>query len=277
MDYRGNVQPPLLKILPYAIKRVEHLKDWNKTLEQRVAERTRDLNESQQLYRMIAQNFPNGEISVLDRKLNYVFVDGMELHKRNFRVEMLEGKSVMQRVDPEVREEVKKKLLAVFNGQNTTFELRNANQIYQVNAVGLRGVEENISQILVVSQNITSLKKAEEKMQQAWEKEKDLNESKTRFVSMASHEFRTPLTAVMNSANLLSKYIDNENQQRHVDRIKVSVHHLTNILNDFLSLDKLEQGKVKIKVAHFNLKNFMDEMIGEMEVLLKKGQANQMH
>ena len=73
-----------------------------------------------------------------------------------------------------------------------------------------------------------------------------LNEMKSRFVSMASHEFRTPLTAILSSISLVERYKteeQDEKRQKHIDRIKSSVRNLTEILDDFLSLDKLEQGK----------------------------------
>ena len=86
---------------------------------------------------------------------------------------------------------------------------------------------------------------------------------KSRFVSMASHEFRTPLSAVQLSASLIEKYAqpyDNDNIRKHVAKIKGSVGILTGILNDFLSLEKLEAGKVQASFSPFNLVKFSEEM-----------------
>ncbi|MCP4457200.1 MAG: hypothetical protein GY816_04110 [Cytophagales bacterium] len=83
---------------------------------------------------------------------------------------------------------------------------------------------------------------------EALEHQKDLNDHKTRFVSIASHEFRTPLSVVLSSASLVSKYTESDQQnkrEKHIDRIKSSVQNLVTILDDFLSLDKLEQGKLE--------------------------------
>ncbi len=133
----------------------------------------------------------------------------------------------------------------------------------------------------MVEQNITSKKKAEEDMQRALEKEKQLNELKSRFVSMASHEFRTPLSTILSSSSLVEKYLDKgdidpvlmwENTNRHLRRIKSSVGNLTSILNDFLSLDKLEQGKVEIKPMQFRIDKFAEELIEEIQATFKKGQ-----
>lgn len=111
---------------------------------------------------------------------------------------------------------------------------------------------------------------------QTLEREKEINELKTRFVSMASHEFRTPLSAILTSVSLIGKYTLSEQQDKrdkHINRIKSSVNNLTSILNDFLSLDKLEQGKVEIEKTSFNLFDFCQGLVSEMENITKAGQA----
>ena len=108
---------------------------------------------------------------------------------------------------------------------------------------------------------------------EALEREKELSEMKSRFVSIASHEFRTPLSAILSSTSLIEHYKGTEQhdkQQKHVDRIKSSVTNLTDILNNFLSLDKLEQGKVEAKTATFDLHECVDNIMEEMDGMLKK-------
>jgi len=248
----------------------------HRDLEQKVAERTQALQDSQQLYKSIARNFPNGVINVLDKEFNYVFVEGMEMFKRGITGEMLIGTSFLKRVDKIIRNDIKKKLQAVLRGENFNTEMKSEEKTYMVNATGLRGQDNKIIHVLLVTQNITSLKKAEESTQQSLENEQHLNELKSRFVSMASHEFRTPLTSVLNSVSLLSKYIgvtdQEEKQKRHTERIKSSVHHLISILNDFLSLDKLEEGKVKMHYSEFDLPEFSKEIVKEIQDIAKNGQ-----
>lgn len=92
---------------------------------------------------------------------------------------------------------------------------------------------------------------------------------------MASHEFRTPLSTVLSSASLLGKYTTTEQQDkrnRHIDKIKNSVKHLNDILEDFLSLGKLDEGKVRVDLTEFDLLEFINETIEEMKGLLKKDQ-----
>lgn len=107
------------------------------------------------------------------------------------------------------------------------------------------------------------------------EREKELNEIKSRFVSMASHEFRTPLSAILSSVSLVESYTksdDEEKRKKHVERIKSSVKNLTDILNNFLSLDKLEQGKVEMNKEVFELKEFAQDIIEDVKGMLKPGQ-----
>lgn len=107
------------------------------------------------------------------------------------------------------------------------------------------------------------------------DREKELNELKSTFVSMASHEFRTPLSSILLSAALAERYAESGQQDlldKHFSRIRSSVDNLTGILNDFLSLDKLQQGKVETLTEKFNLADFLQETIREVDGMNKKGQ-----
>lgn len=116
----------------------------------------------------------------------------------------------------------------------------------------------------------------QEELKRALEKEKQLGELKSRFVSMASHEFRTPLSTILSSASLMIEYTQTEQQpqrEKHYQKIRSAVNTLTGILNDFLSLSKLEEGKVDHQPEPLMLVDFCKEMIEEMKILLKKGQV----
>lgn len=107
------------------------------------------------------------------------------------------------------------------------------------------------------------------------EKEKELNKMKSHFVSMASHEFRTPLSSVQLSATLIEKYLkksDHEGVLKHVDRIKNSVNLLSSILSDFLSLEQLEAGAVQTNLQDINLVKLAEEVTEEMQMICKKNQ-----
>jgi len=132
-----------------------------------------------------------------------------------------------------------------------------------------------VKDILLVIQNVTELKKAAEEILFSLEKERNLNEMKSKFVSIASHEFRTPLSTILSSVTLIDKYKneeDSEKRTKHIERIKSSVKNLTEILNDFLSLEKLEAGKIETHLSTFDLVDFAKELSEELQALSKAGQ-----
>ncbi|RFM33929.1 PAS domain-containing sensor histidine kinase [Chitinophaga silvisoli] len=109
----------------------------------------------------------------------------------------------------------------------------------------------------------------------ALNKEKELSELKSRFVSMASHEFRTPLSTILSSAFLVNQYINTEDQpkrSKHIQRIISSVTLLTEVLNDFLSVGKIEEGGVTVRSNTFDIQLHTTAIIQEMQDLVQEGQ-----
>jgi len=127
----------------------------------------------------------------------------------------------------------------------------------------------------VLHEALIELENSKEKLSEALETEKELNDMKSRFVTMASHEFRTPLSTILSSISLVNKYSGGENHekiQKHVHRIKSAVTNMTLILNDFLSAEKLEEGKVTLRNEDLNIQELSEEIINEINGILKSGQ-----
>lgn len=157
-------------------------------------------------------------------------------------------------------------------------ELENiTDKIRQLNAELEVKVEERT---LILKEALQKLEESQQELSEALDKERQLNEIKSRFVSMASHEFRTPLTTVLSSASLLAKYTaagDQEKRDKHIQRIKNSVKNLNDILEDFLSLGKLNEGKIEKKFQTVNLIDIAEDTIEEMKAQLKMGQHFVLH
>jgi PAS domain S-box-containing protein len=135
--------------------------------------------------------------------------------------------------------------------------------------------EDLNSTITALEKEVHVRKKAEEEARKALDRERELNELKSKFVSIASHEFRTPLSSVMSSASLIGQYTERKETdkvKKHVLRIKSSVNHLTSILNDFLSLGKLEEGKIEVVKEEIHLPEFLSDISEEITPTLKAGQ-----
>jgi PAS domain S-box-containing protein len=128
---------------------------------------------------------------------------------------------------------------------------------------------------LILEEAIEELERTKTDLHKSLEKERELNELKSRFLSMASHEFRTPLTTMLSSLSLITRYGENkdlESQTKHVNKVKSSINNLTEILNDFLSLAKLEEGKIINDPSDFNLKTFIGDLLADMQATIKNNQ-----
>ncbi len=135
-----------------------------------------------------------------------------------------------------------------------------------------RKVEERTK---VLHEALIELENSKEQLSLALASEKELNDMKSRFVTMASHEFRTPLSTILSSISLVNKYEHGENTEKvdkHVQRIKSAVTNMTLILNDFLSAEKLEEGKVLVRLEEGNLPELTATIINEVNGILKAGQ-----
>jgi two-component system sensor kinase FixL len=133
-------------------------------------------------------------------------------------------------------------------------------------------LEDEIKEKELVEKVLRDNKK---QIEEALEKEKELNELKSRFVSMASHEFRTPLATILSSISLVSRYEKEEQQEKrnkHIKRVKSNVFHLTNILNDFLSLSKLEEGIIEFNGEWIEPGSWFKEIIEEFQQQVRIGQ-----
>jgi PAS domain S-box-containing protein len=128
---------------------------------------------------------------------------------------------------------------------------------------------------LVLQEALNDLEKSQTELKEGLLKEKELHEMKSRFVTMASHEFRTPLTTILSSVSLIAKYVQEEEQgqrDKHIQRIKNSVFSLTEILNDVLSLGKLDEGKVSAQLEEINLCEILQAVVNDMDLILKPNQ-----
>lgn len=126
-----------------------------------------------------------------------------------------------------------------------------------------------------LEKTLATLEKAKEEVTRAYEKERELNQLKSRFVSMASHEFRTPLAGIQLSVSLLERYtssLDSDSVPKHLNKIRASVNLLTTILNEFLSLEKLESGKVDVFYKDIEIVPFLTELAEEMQWQARTGQ-----
>ncbi|WP_404786081.1 ATP-binding protein [Altericista sp. CCNU0014] len=124
-------------------------------------------------------------------------------------------------------------------------------------------------EVIAIIRDITERKRAEAEILNALEREKELNELKSQFVSIASHEFRTPLSTILSSAQLIEHYSQKwseEKKNSHLQRIQTSVRHMTELLNDILLVNKAEVGKLEFNPAPIFLNCFCQEIIEDIQL-----------
>ena len=257
---------------------LHELESANLELTREIAERKgiqARLVKSQQLYTAIARNFPEGVIGVVDKQMRYVVADGQELDKIGFSGENPIGNGLFSSRNVELTNHAERLIKNVFRGERVSFDVEVRDNIYNLLSVPLPDVQGRINEILVVMKNITASMVAQRKLERAIEKEKELSTLKSRFVTMASHEFRTPLSTMLSSVFLLENYTGEKyelQKKTHLERIRRSIQTLTELINDFLSIGKLEDGQIKAVYSEVEITGFMKESVAELNSIKKPGQ-----
>ena len=230
---------------------------------------------SRELYAAIAHYFPNTIITVVDEQKRLVFIDGEEADQIGLNKQQAEGR-LLHDISTFPLHWKKYMVDHMHNDQRISYEVSYQDQYYMVNGMPLKDSIQRL--FLFFYTNISEQKRTEVEMINALKKERELGELKSRFVSMASHEFRTPLSTILSSANLIARQNEpgrEDKRLKNVERIKSSVRNLVGILNEFLSLGRLEQGQVSVNKEEFDLVAFMHSIVQELHHAQKPGQRIQ--
>ena len=171
---------------------------------------------------------------------------------------------------------VKSNITALPLERSIRYSMQQARSMHEIKDLNIQLENRVRERTYVLEHALGELEKSRVELSIALEREKEVNEMKSRFVSMASHEFRTPLATILSSLALISKYAaagEHEKEKKHIERIKTSVRGLADLLNDFLSVSKLEEGKVSVNYEQFQINELVAEVIEEMQTVAKPGQV----
>lgn len=283
-DYTVKLEDKVAERTQEIESTVQRLVEVNLSLEDQIQETRlaeKKAQQSQAQFTAIAKNFPKGLIVVFNKEFETVYMEGEELKRLAVERSDHEGMPLghIPFFSKEQIQRLKNDVARTIEGESISFETQFQGQWYAVNGTPLKSDGEAIVWALFVYNNITEQKKVREELAKALRAEQELSELKSRFISMASHEFRTPLSAILSSAILIGKQNGpgkEERREKHVARIRNHVKQLVVILNDFLSLSKLEEGKVQARPQHFELVQFCKIVVDEMEATKKSGQTVQL-
>ncbi len=245
------------------------------TSTRRVAEK--NLKISEQHYKLVVENSNDGIIVGQNGFVKYANPRVVEIMGYTF--DELTSKKFAEFIHPDDRKMGEINHMKRMKGEEVMnfYELRlihkNGNTV--ITEVSAELIEwHGNSATLNFYTDINERKKAEEEIKKSLEKERELNELKSRFISMTSHEFRTPLTSIMSSAEIIGNYYDKLNEEqrtKNLDRIRDNVKHMTQLLNDVLSLGKTEAKKMEMKRFKVDLKRLCRDTVEQFEIgTLKK-------
>lgn len=131
----------------------------------------------------------------------------------------------------------------------------------------LRNEQGVVTHFVAVQSNVTERMENEQRIQRALEREHELNRIKSRFVSMVSHEFRTPLGVINTAAHLLARYLDRmspEERRDQIEEIRRSVGRMTEMMESCLLHGKIETGRIPCQPHRINLETFGRQLISEI-------------
>lgn len=208
---------------------------------------------SELLFRSIAENFPKGTVEVLDKKLMYVYADGKEFQLMGINPKELIGTPHLSKYESYISKEVRKYLDRVLQGESVMFELIIGDQYYLKSGVPLVNNQGEIDRILLVTQNITETKQAEEEREQLIRDLKSQNEELQRFAYITSHNLRAP---IVNISSLLELYDEvnpsNQENREVIENLKVSTNILNSTLEDLIEVVSIKKNKIpKVELIDF--------------------------
>ncbi|MFZ4592545.1 MAG: PAS domain-containing sensor histidine kinase, partial [Ignavibacteria bacterium] len=258
-------------------ERTKDLIDANENLKNEIIERKKaeaSIQYSKEQYKLLVENANEAIIVLQDEIVVYynpsavemLCSDPEELYRKNFR----------EFIYPDYTETFFTDYLNTLNGEpvNDIKELKlvkRKSEIIEVemNSLLIEWIDKKAA--LIFFKDVTERKRAEKKTENALIKEKELSELRSRFISMASHEFKTPLTSINTSVELLEKYdksLAEDKKINSLQRIKKNVGQMTRLLNDVLEIGKSESGKLDVQKEKIEIGKFLKEILEELEATI---------
>ena len=253
------------------------LKKYREHLEELVEKRTNELRVSEEKFRTLAES-SDDTIMRFDKESKHLYVNPVVVKQTGIPSNDFIGKTHRELGFPEnlvqLWETTIQNVFASKEKNRIEFQLPNNIWIDWI-LLPVFNEKNEVDSVITSGRDITSLKEYEKRIEEAFKKEKELSELKSKFISAASHEFRTPLAAILSSAQLIKRYStkwkDDEINEHH-KVINDSVKNITALMDDVLLISKSEEGKIKLQIEDVNIEEFLNSLIIGVKPLLKSEQ-----
>jgi len=262
----------LFKAITYAYKRnkiMVNTSKLNRSLEKIVKEKNEDLNAAQDHYRLLVENFPDGAVYLLNENYEPV-IKGSDLLKDGFcKCLKLNSPECLLNNDLQL---IRKRLESVIHETDTNFSEEVCcieRRTFLLQNIPLTNSNVDVYSRMIILTDITERKIVENEIYGALMKEKELNKLKSRFVSMISHEFRTPLTMILSSSDILKKYFDRISENERTDlhlTISKSIKHLVKLLDDILLINKADADILPVQKTKVDSSSILKEVKAALSI-----------
>jgi len=238
-------------------------------LEETVAERTAELRESEEIARALL-NASTDAAYLLDTDGRILALNEPGARRLEHLAPSLIGANFFALFPAPLAHARRERIAQVIQtGQPVRFEDQRGGLYLDNSACPVFDAQGQVTRVAFFSADITERQRAEEEIRRALEKERELGELKSRFITMASHEFRTPLNAILSSSELLEHYGSQLPPARRAElygRVQRAVQTMTGLLEDVLVLGKAEAGKLEFAPQPLDLVQFCRGLVEEMQI-----------
>lgn len=274
------IKDPNGKVLSYAaiylditaqLNLLEELKIYKENLEEMVKVRTMELEQSREMFRALTENSKDVIIRFNDR-FEHIYLNNAIKDFTHISAEEHIGKTHSELGYPaDLIYSFTSVLKDVFHNKTSNhlmFEYDN--KWIDCIAIPEFNTDGEVISVMTSSRDVTESKNLQLEIQKAFEKEKELNQLKSRFISMVSHEFRTPLTSILSSTDILEmggEKLNFKDKAKHYNRIQKNIDYMIYMLDEILFMNKMESDRIEVNLNKTNLAKFCKEIFDEIKEL----------
>lgn len=230
-------------------------------MEKELLQRTEALAASEQLYKSITSNIPNGAVMLFNSSMRCLFAEGQGLGKISLRIDQIKGRSVDAIFDSGSAYKIRELLIDAISGKQVDDDVEIEDKTMWFHAIPIPSDKNRSDRILVLIQDVTESKELMKEIVHSREQAEKANRVKSEFLANMSHEIRTPMNAIMGYTELLKSERDEKYKKDYLLGITSAGKNLLAIINDILDLSKIESGKLSVTYTPVSIKDISTDII----------------